>query len=172
MHKEQQDFCDRLKGRFRHLFEGRSVLDCGSLDVNGNNRYLFSGGSYWGIDLVDGPNVDQVCLIHEFIGGPFDVVISTEVLEHDKHLQGSMARMIDLLKTDGMLVITCATIGRQEHGTKSCLPYASPGTIDYYRNVTPAELAEPLSKSFHCWSVEVHHGDLYAWATHKKNLTG
>lgn len=50
-HQEQSDFCRRLVFRWPHLFDSKKVLDCGSLDINGNNRYLFRGGSYIGIDI-------------------------------------------------------------------------------------------------------------------------
>ena len=162
-HAEQVDFCSRIKRRWPHLFLNKRVLDCGSLDINGNNRYLFTGGSYTGVDIVPGPNVDIVSRIHEVTGGPFDVVISTECLEHDAFLNQSIQRMIDLLAKDGILLITCATTGRPEHGTADHDDWASPGTLDYYKNVTPGELVEPLSRSFRCWGVEVQHSDIYAW---------
>lgn len=163
-HLEQRDFCLRVRDRWPHLFDYKSVLDCGSLDINGNNRYLFQGGSYIGIDVIEGPNVDRVCRIHEFAGGPFNVVISTECLEHDRYASQSIQRMIDLVADDGLLLITCATTGRAEHGTPGHEDWASPGTNDHYRNIDPRELIEPLSRQFRCWGVEVIHSDLYAWA--------
>jgi hypothetical protein len=162
-HPEQIEFCLRIKHRWPHLFQHKLVLDCGSLDINGNNRYLFTGGSYIGIDIVQGPNVNVVSRIHEIKGGPFGVVISTECLEHDEFATASIQHMIDLVSDDGLLVITCATTGRPEHGTAEHDDWASPGTLNYYRNITPSELSEPLSKSFRCWGVEVQHGDIYAW---------
>jgi hypothetical protein len=162
-HAEQMDFCKRIAARWPHLFHGKRVVDCGSLDINGNNRYLFTGGTYIGLDIVAGPNVDIVTRIHEYDGGPFDVVISTECLEHDEFAALSIQRMIDLTARDGILLITCATTGRPEHGTKEHDDWASPGTIGYYRNLTPSDLVKPLSESFRCWGVEVQHHDVYAW---------
>jgi hypothetical protein len=162
-HIEQRDFCQRIRARWPHLFEGKSVLDCGSLDVNGNNRFLFTGGSYLGLDLVPGPNVDVVSLIHEFDGGPFDVVISTEAMEHDQHLAESLDRMAAMVATGGLLLLTCATTGRPEHGTTASDGWASPGTNDYYRNVIPSDVIPVLSRSFRCWGIEVEHSDLYGW---------
>lgn len=162
-HQEQSDFCRRLVFRWPHLFDSKKVLDCGSLDINGNNRYLFRGGSYIGIDIQPGPNVDIVSRIHEIRGGPFDVVISTECLEHDEFAAQSIQHMIDLVSDGGILIITCATTGRPEHGTKGHEDWASPGTPNHYRNIEPSELIGPLSKSFRCWGVEVQHSDIYAW---------
>ena len=162
-HDEQINFCLRLSQRWPHLFQNKRVLDCGSRDINGNNRYLFTDSSYIGIDIAPGPNVDIVSRIHELNGGPFDAIISTECLEHDEFAPLSIQHMIDLLSVDGILIITCATTGRPEHGTTDHYEWASPSTLDYYRNITPNELIEPFSKSFKCWGVEVLHSDLYAW---------
>ena len=162
-HVEQVDFCLRVRERWPHLFENKRVLDCGSLDINGNNRHLFTGGSYIGIDIAAGTNVDIISRIHEVKGGPFDVVISTECLEHDEFMTLSIQHMIDLVAVGGIIIVTCATIGRPEHGTVGHEDWASPATLDHYRNVTPEQLATPLSKAFRCWGVEVQHTDLYAW---------
>jgi len=162
-HFEQREFCERLVRRWPHLFEGKSVLDCGALDINGNNRHLFTGCNYTGIDITEGANVDHVSLIHEFTGGPFGVVISTECLEHDAYASESIQRMIKLVADDGILIVTCATTGRIEHGTTDSHPGDSPATHGHYRNIVPSELVVPLRDSFRCWGVEVIHGDLYGW---------
>lgn len=162
-HDAQFNFCQRIQARWPHLFQDKSVLDCGSLDINGNNRPLFDGGTYLGIDLIAGPNVDRVERIHEHRGGPYGVVISTESLEHDQHWQQSLQHMIDLLAPDGLFLLTCATVGRPEHGTTGHEEWASPGTPSYYRNVLPSDLLPILSSSFRCWGIEIEHQDLYCW---------
>jgi len=162
-HAEQIEWCNLVKVAHPEYFHGVTVLDIGSLDINGNNRHLFVGGSYIGIDIAAGSNVDIISHIHEVKGGPFDVVISTECLEHDKFATLSIQHMIDLLADSGILIITCATTGRPEHGTTGHDDWASPGTLNYYRNITPDELVVPLSNSFKCWGVEVQHTDIYAW---------
>ena len=48
-HHAQRLFFTRVKHRFPERFDGCSVLDIGSLDINGNNRYLFNGGTYIGM---------------------------------------------------------------------------------------------------------------------------
>ena len=147
-HVEQRAFCAWVKNKFPQFFtKGTSVLDCGSLDINGNNRWLFDEPLYWGIDIGDGPNVDQVVAIHELYdewagaaGDPFDVVISTEMLEHDVHYQASLRAMVSCLRSGGLLVFTCATTGRAEHGTARTTPSDSPVTQNYYRNLTPEDI--------------------------------
>lgn len=162
-HVEQAEFCRRIASRWPHLFKGKRVIDCGSLDINGNNRYLFSGGSYLGIDIVEGANVDVVTRIHDYEGGPFDVVISTECFEHDAHFSESFSKMVEMVDVGGLLLFTCATIGRKEHGTTNSDGWASPGTQDYYRNIDPDEVVRLLRKSFRCWGVEVQHQDIYGY---------
>jgi hypothetical protein len=71
--------------------------------------------------------------------------------------------MIELVADDGILIVTCATTGRIEHGTAASHPDDSPATHSHYRNIVPSELVVPLRDSFCCWGVEVIHGDLYGW---------
>ena len=60
------------------------VLDIGSLDINGNNQYLFEDCQYTGIDVGVGKNVDIVSKAHELKmpSGTYDTIISTECFEH------------------------------------------------------------------------------------------
>jgi SAM-dependent methyltransferase len=163
-HQEQADFCRRIAARWPHLFIDKKVLDCGSLDINGNNRHLFTGGTYLGIDIVAGTNVDVVTSVHEYNEGQFDVVISTECFEHDAHFAETFAHMISMVAVGGLLLFTCATTGRPEHGTKAIEDWASPGTLDHYRNITVEDVIVPLRAAFKCCGVEVEHSDLYGWA--------
>lgn len=136
-HQQQMDFCLAIKKLYPSHFKDAKVIDAGSLDINGTNRYLFEGGLYIGIDVISGANVDIVTPIHRLIAvDKMDTVISTEMLEHDLHWKESLLAMYDLLRNEGLLVVTCATTGRKEHGTHENKPHDSPGTLDYYRNVT------------------------------------
>lgn len=135
-HKEQIEFCLSIKKHYPDYFIRKKVLDAGSLDINGNNRYLFKGCQYTGIDLGPGKNVNIVCPVHEYDPGiHYDFIISTEMLEHDKYYHLSLMKMFDLVKPGGAIIITCATGFRQEHGTIKKYPESSPFTNDYYRNV-------------------------------------
>ena len=78
-HKEQREFCLAVKAMFPDFFRDKTVLDMGSLDINGSNRYLFENCTYIGIDLSKGENVDVVVMAHEFSGGPFDPILHTEM---------------------------------------------------------------------------------------------
>lgn len=51
-------------------------------------------------------------------------------------------RMYSVCRPGGLIVFTCATEGRGEHGTTRTSPADSPFTNDYYRNVTEADVRE------------------------------
>ena len=90
-HEAQQLFCLEVRDKYPDAFKNKRVLDCGSLDINGSNRYLFDGCTYIGIDLGPGKNVDQISLIHEFTDPEgFDTIISTECFEHDMYWDKSL----------------------------------------------------------------------------------
>jgi hypothetical protein len=131
-HPAQIEYCKSIKLLYPELFKGKTVLDCGSLDINGNNRYLFEDCEYIGIDIVEGRNVDVRHSAHQ-IRGEYEVVISTEMLEHDRYWQRSLENMAKITKK--LLLITTAGHLRQPHGTYNNLPHDSPATNSFYRNL-------------------------------------
>jgi len=145
-HREQSQWCELVKYAHDEFFVGTSVLDIGSLDINGNNRYLFEQCNYTGIDIGEGKNVDVVCSGHLFKSDDlFDVVISTECFEHDEHWELTLKNVINnLLKDGGLFLFSCAAPGRPEHGTKRTSPKDSPFTNDYYRNLSEADIRSVL----------------------------
>ena len=145
-HREQREWCELVKYAHYEFFVGTNVLDIGSLDINGNNRYLFEQCNYTGIDIGEGKNVDVVCSGHLFKSDDlFDVVISTECFEHDEHWQQTLKNVINnLLKDGGLFLFSCAAPGRPEHGTKKTSPKDSPFTTDYYRNLSEEDIRSVL----------------------------
>jgi SAM-dependent methyltransferase len=168
MHLAQIKFLRTVKRDQPQFFQGVKVLDCGSLDLNGNNRQFFDGSDYTGVDLVPGPNVDIVCPVHELNlpDGSFDVVISGEMLEHDRHHRRSLRKIYDLVRPGGLLLITCATDPRQAHGVDGHIPHQSPGTNDYYQNIDIADIDSTLPADLFrvtFYRVDRIIGDLYMW---------
>ena len=45
-HLQQRMFCSTVRSRFPEYFKETLVLDVGSLDVNGNNQFLFDRCCY------------------------------------------------------------------------------------------------------------------------------
>jgi hypothetical protein len=160
-HKAQFDYVQKVKSLHPSYFSNSVVYDFGSLDINGNT----------GIDIGEGKNVDVISKAHEYKPRKkADVVISTEMLEHDMYWKESMANMVKRLKKDGLLVITCATHGRPVHGTSSTKGTDSPftsqieGWANYYKNLGTEDFMEALdpSKNFSKWeiSLEEEHKDI------------
>lgn len=101
--------------------KGKRVLEVGSRDVNGSVRSLFSAAAeYVGVDVVEGPGVDVVADaadLPKLFSGPkrFDVVISTEMLEHAEDWRAALAGMKKVLKPRGRLVLTTRSPGFPHH---------------------------------------------------------
>jgi SAM-dependent methyltransferase len=115
MHKTVHDWVAEQVTKY-DLADG-SVLDVGSLDVNGSVRDLF-GPHYIGIDFREGPGVDEVMNAHKlrFQAGRFDVVVTTELLEHDSEFWTSMKEMGRVLRKGGHLLVTTRGNGFKLHG--------------------------------------------------------
>ena len=152
-HPAQKDFCLSIKGRFEGRFIHQTVLDVGSLDINGNNRDLFLNCDYVGCDIAPGKNVTMVSEAHklEFEDGFFDTIISTECFEHDKYYAESLQNIVRMLgDCGGLFLFTCATTGRSEHGTINKSPKDSPltaskiGWQEYYKNLTEKDIREAI----------------------------
>jgi SAM-dependent methyltransferase len=176
-HKEQVVYCSKIKERYAEYFNNVKVLDCGSLDINGNNRYLFTDSEYTGLDVGKGNNVDVVCPTHEYKGQDeeFDFIISTECFEHDMFYKKSIKNIIRMLKSGGMFMFTCATTGRSEHGTADTSPNDAPllngEWQDYYKNLTEEDVriildCEELFSEFE-FEVDDIHKDLNFYGIRK-----
>ena len=162
MHEQARNFTIFVKIMLENHFKDKTVLDVGSGDINGNNRFLFENCTYYGNDVIDAPNVTHVSKTKdlEFPDKFFDTIISTECFEHDPEYAESFRKIYKMLKPGGLFCFTCASTGRDEHGTRRTSPNESYGTrgnienmVDYYKNLTVRELNEalPLDKSFIEW---------------------
>ncbi len=141
MHPESAGYAESIRELFPEMFRGKRVLEVGSLDINGSMRRFFEECDYLGIDLGPGPGVDLVVAAHElWMPETYDVVICSEALEHDRHWVRSLRQMWDNLKSGGLFVFTCAGPARREHGTTRQDPVSSPFTLDYYRNLSVADV--------------------------------
>jgi hypothetical protein len=144
-HPEQTKFVQLVRDLNAGAISSSRILEVGSFDVYGTFRSMFAtAGAYIGIDLSAGPGVDLVISAHDMVGnqglgGEFDFVISCEALEHDPDWRLTITNSLAVLATPGMLVVTCASTGRPEHGTTRTNPEESPGTQslgwDHYANV-------------------------------------
>lgn len=141
-HLEQSIFCTKVRSLFPFYFFRKNILDIGSMDINGCNRPLFWFCRYTGLDIGPGKNVDLICHGHLWMArdASYDMIISTECGEHDKYWSQTITNAIRMLKPGGLMIYTCATDGRYEHGTRRTDTGSSPFTTDYYRNLNEADL--------------------------------
>lgn len=84
-----------------------TTLEVGSFDVNGTVRPFFTG-PYTGIDHADGPGVDRVmdAMALQFEDETFEVVVSTEMLEHCEKPWVAVSEMARVLVPGGNLLLT------------------------------------------------------------------
>ena len=154
MHIQARNFTVFVKHILGDFFINKRVLDVGSGDINGNNRFLFEDCDYEGNDVIQANNVTIVSKTKDlpFDDNSFDTIVSTECFEHDPEYKDSLLKIYKMLKPNGMLCFTCASTGRAEHGTRRTTPQDSYGTIgnvedmvDYYKNLTVKDINDVLN---------------------------
>lgn len=103
--------------------EDASVLEVGSQDVNGSIRPYVTRqfpSLYHGVDMAPGRGVDEVADVHTLIERfgreSWDVVISTEMLEHVQNWKGAVIQLKEILRPGGTLLLTTRAPGFPRHG--------------------------------------------------------
>jgi SAM-dependent methyltransferase len=151
MHHEARHFMKYVTETFPDSFKRKRVLDVGSGDINGNNRWMFTECEYHGNDVAQAPNVTIVSKTKDlpFDDESFDTIVSTECFEHDPEYEDSLKKMYRMLKPGGLMAFTCASTGRPEHGTRRTSPgdsygtkYQVEGMVDYYKNLTQDDIRQ------------------------------
>lgn len=173
-HFEQQQFVQQVKNDFPSFFKGGRIVEIGSLNINGTVRGFFDEpAEYIGVDVGPGRGVDVVCEGQDYDGatGSFDVAISAECFEHNPYWEATFLNMVRMVRDEGLIVMTCATTGRAEHGTSRSDAGSSPLTVgkgwDYYRNLTENDFQEAFDLgsmfSEYSFNVNTSSHDLYFW---------
>jgi len=152
-HEQQFNYIQKLKSKYPTYFSNKKVLEVGSLNINGSIRELFTECNYLGIDVGPGKDVDLVCegqnLAHP--NETYDTVCSCECFEHNPYWVETFNNMYRMTKSGGLVFMTCATTGRQEHGTTRTNPQDSPLTVgkgwDYYKNLTVEDFMKNIDVS-------------------------
>lgn len=104
----------------------RSVLEVGSRVVQDETMSLrahvesLNPISYLGVDIVEGAGVDEIASTHEladrFGVGAFDLVVSTEMVEHVRDWRSAFCNLKGVVREGGVLLITTRSPGFAYHG--------------------------------------------------------
>lgn len=178
-HFQQLQFVHEVSEGLPEFFFNKKVLEIGSWDVNGTIRGFFKDCDYLGVDIAEGQGVDLVCKGEDIdiADQTFDVVISCECFEHNIEWVRTFNNMVRMLKPGGLCLITCATLGRPEHGTKRTMAGLSLTAINnfsnYYRNLSPADFRKNINLDNHFSSykffINMYSKDLYFVGIKKGN---
>tara|TARA_B110000503_G_scaffold142494_1_gene239474 strand:- start:55 stop:789 length:735 start_codon:yes stop_codon:yes gene_type:complete len=168
-HKEQLLFVKNMVELF--TLSEKSVVEIGSWDVNGSVRQFFTTARYLGIDIAKGKGVDRVYDGEDLsflASNSSDVVISCECFEHNPHWRSNLQEMIRICSPGGIILVTCASRGRFEHGTTRTIPAHSLSVTigwEYYKNIFKNELVNVLRDEPIQWqnvTYNPYRRDLYA----------
>ena len=119
MHSSVMDFLRQIP---KNKIRGKDVLEIGSRDVNGSPRKIicdYKPRTCTGVDIIEGPGVDLIIdaseLTHHFNGSNFELVISTEMLEHVEDWRKVVDNMKLMTAPGGLLVVTTRGPGFPNH---------------------------------------------------------
>jgi len=140
MHQECREWLLATTEKYREFWQSPAILEIGSLNINGSAREFFQSISraYIGVDLRAGPGVD---LRTDILKVPpivkFDLIVSTEVLEHTPWPREVVAKCAELMSDGGWLVLTCASDRRKPHNAYGA---EHPEDGEYYEGIREIDL--------------------------------
>lgn len=114
------------KNLTRKEVERRRIIEVGSYDENGSLRSiveLLNPAEYIGVDIAKGLGVDIICsvydLVKKFGQESFDVVVSTELIEHVRDWKKAVSNIKNVCKHNGIILITTRSYGFRYHSYPS-----------------------------------------------------
>lgn len=140
-HPQQLNYFSSLAFQYPEYFNNAKVVEIGSLNLNGSVRDIFLNCDYIGYDLKigDGVDVAEQGQLISLETAYADTSISAECFEHNPFWVETFSNMLRLTRPGGMVTFSCATIGRQEHGTSRTslndAPFMESVGWEYYRNL-------------------------------------
>ena len=100
----------------------KRAIEIGSLNVNGTVRPIVQSlgiSEYIGIDFREGKDVDIICdaenIVEKFGKESFDIVISTNFLEHSENWKKAISNIKNICKKRGIMLHTTVSKGYGLH---------------------------------------------------------
>src|SRR4051794_17515061 len=103
----------------------RTVLEAGSRAIGGPGQSVrplleaHRPARYVGTDIEAGPYVDKICdageLVARFGAESFDVVVTTEMLEHVRDWRAVVSNLKRVVRRGGLLIVTTPSHGFPYH---------------------------------------------------------
>lgn len=110
------------KNLSEYEIKGKRVIEVGSQNVNGSLRHHIENlgcSEYIGVDIQKGVGVDIVCnaedIVDIFGKESFDIVISTELLEHVENWKKVVGNIKNICKRGGTILLTTRSYGFPHH---------------------------------------------------------
>ncbi len=164
MHKQASDYVYEEFHLWRKDKNNFDILEIGSLDINGSVRTFLSpfANTYHGIDMQEGPGVDEIADASEFVRpDSFDVVVCCETFEHTPAWKQIIQNAMTSLRDGGIFITTMAGEGRPPH---SAIDTNEIREWEHYANIGEWELRQTLKGFFKESVTNVLGTDLRAWA--------
>lgn len=164
MHPEAFEAVRRISKEIELDSVELDALDIGGQPVNGSTHEHFRGAKWTVVDIANAPGVDIVTDATTWEPPrQWDMVQSTECLEHVENWPGIVNTAWKALKPGGWLVLTCASTGRRPHGANG---EWDPPVNQHYGNVAESAFRSVAELLFSEVYTEYNPvpGDLYAWA--------
>lgn len=123
MHQGTRDWLDDLQRRYGFA-GGESLLELGSLNVNGTARDHLNIKNWIGVDRVAGPGVDVVVDARHTVFRPrqFDVLLSSSQIEHDADWRDSLTHNLQWLNSGGLFLLSWGAEGNLHHAPEPWRP--------------------------------------------------
>lgn len=133
MHQTSVDKMKMFKDGYLDVGEKLSVLDIGSLDINGTYKFIFNevNWEYKGADIEIGPNVDIVLESmykwNNIDDESFDVIISGQTFEHIEFFWLTMEEINRILKPGGHCCLIAPSKGEYHGYPLDCYRFSADG---------------------------------------------
>ncbi len=126
MHSNEKYLAVKFENHYAKLIDKDivTVLDVGSLDINGNLRFAFQSPryDYTGCDIVEGKNVDIV-LQHPDNWqdiGQYDIVVCASVIEHVIDIYKFVKNLSSVCKLGGLIWILAPAVAEYHEYPIDC----------------------------------------------------